>query len=128
MWHKLKLGGSREVPDGKATHQDLENLRNEVAFGTITPDFYQLEVGEVMNVYLDELNLPDSPNSEDSVPNYDKFGGVKVRMAMPSKRSSNISFAYPLESNIKEYPLPGELVVVVEYANKLFYTQKLNIL
>lgn len=127
MWHKLKLGGSREVPDGKATHQDLENLRNEVAFGTITPDFYQLEVGEVMNVYLDELNLPDSPNSEDSVPNYDKFGGVKVRMAMSSKRSSNISFAYPLESNIKEYPLPGELVVVVEYANKLFYTQKLNI-
>ena len=47
-------------------------------------------------------------------------------MSISAKGDSNMILAYPLETNIKEYPLPGELVIVVEYADKMFYTQKLN--
>ena len=122
-----KIPRSREVADGKASLQDLDNLRNEVANGTITPDFYELEVAEVIQVYLNEKSIPvkTDENGLDS-PDWSKYGAITVRMSKSKKSDVNAILAYPLESNIKEYPLPGELVVVVEYANRIFYTQKLN--
>ena len=35
--------------------------------------------------------------------------------------------ALPLDTNVKEYPIPGELVIVVNYLGNFYYTQKLNI-
>ena len=53
-----KIDHSREVADGKASYQDLENLRNEIAIGVISPDFYELEVAEVIEIYLHEKTMP----------------------------------------------------------------------
>lgn len=41
---------------------------------------------------------------------------------------SKLPTAVPLDSNVKSYPLKGEIVIVVEYSGRLYYTQRLNFL
>lgn len=120
-----KIEHNREVADGKASHQDLANLRSDIADGNIAPDFHQLEVAEVIEIYLHEKTFP-TIGSEVIEPNWNKYGAIKARMTMSPMGDSSMVMAYPLEANIKEYPLPGELVIIVEYSGKMFYTQKLN--
>ena len=126
-YHISKIESNTEVGDGKASLTQLNNLRDEIA--DIAPDFYELEVAEVIQIYLDENTMPsvDDPFSAvKTIPEWSKFGCIMARMSLSKKSDVGMVLAYPLESNIKEYPLPGELVIVVEYSDKLFYTQKLN--
>jgi len=71
------------------------------------------------------MTLPPT-GDEGTELDWSKYGAIKARMTNSAKSDSSMVLAYPLEANIKEYPLPGELVIVVEYAKKMFYTQKLN--
>jgi hypothetical protein len=48
-------------------------------------------------------------------------------MVYSSRNSSNEIQVAPLDTNIKEYPLPGEIVIVVKYFGKFYYSQKLNL-
>jgi hypothetical protein len=126
-YHISKIESNTEVADGKASLTQLNNLRDEIA--DISPDFYELEVAEVIQIYLDENTMPSAPDpfsDVKTIPEWSKFGCITARMSMSKKSDTATLLAYPLESNIKEYPLPGELVVVIEYAGRLFYTQKLN--
>ena len=106
-YHISKIIESREIADGPASLRDVENLRNEI--DSISPDFYELELAEVKSCMLDEKDLPSRPNpnnTEQRVPDWLYYGCVKVKLATSSKAGVN-SLAFPLDTNIKDYPLPG---------------------
>ena len=94
--------------------------------------FYELEVGEVIDVLLTEEDLldrqPNVLNNSDS--NFTFIGMAKVRLLNSEQgiREEDCSWVYPLEANIKQYPLKGEYVVCVNYLEMKFYTQTLNFL
>ena len=122
------------VPDGLATTKDVYNTIKSIG----TPEFYELEPAEVIKVFLED---DDMPLDENGVPDYSFYGSIEARMAISSttieteydpKTDEPIEIAgsktiKPLDTNIKEYPMPGEYVIVAEYFGELFYTQKLNI-
>jgi len=105
---------------GPVTMTDVENF----FAGNESPEFYELETAEVVEIYLDENDLP---LNKDGDPDWLKYGWAKVRMSVSSKRDTDIVEAQPLNSNIKEYPLPGEFVIVADkYLGGRYYTQKIN--
>jgi hypothetical protein len=105
----------------------IKNLKSE-------SEFYELEVGEVLDVLLTHKDLEEKKqvSSDSSVSGqeteFKDIGMVKVRLL----KSQNglledlCSWYYPLESNIRQYPLKGEYVVCVNYLGMQFYTQTLN--
>ena len=113
-------------PDGIATVKDVGKFRRELM--QKTPEFYELEPAEVIKIYLDETDK-DFPvmNNDTGGPDYSKFGYISARMVYSSRNSSNEIQVAPLDTNIKEYPLPGEIVIVVKYFGKFYYSQKLNL-
>ena len=110
-----------------------------------TNEFYELEPAIVLDVILDEKhpeikrhlidsrNIPanyknESPSQSDFDYNY--IGACKVRLCFSQQglEKEKLSWAFPIESTgIVEYPLLNEVVIVVKYLDKLFYTRKLNL-
>jgi hypothetical protein len=84
-------------------------------------EFYELEPAEVIDVILDDTH-PDFIE-------YVDIGKAKVRMVVSEngKERSTLSYAKPLDSNMKTYPLIHEVVIVVQYLSELYYTQRLNV-
>jgi hypothetical protein len=109
--------------DGPANHKDLGGLRTEI-FQNI-PEFYELEPAEVIDVYLDETD-EDFPQV-DNKPDWSKYGTIEARLSVSAKTESDTVFAKPLDTNIKQYPLPGEFVIIAEYLGQLYYTQRINL-
>ena len=111
------------LADGPATVGDIEKYVNQRG----TPEFYELEPAEVIEVILDESDFSenDYPPTLDSdgKPIWKYYGYIRARMAISDE---NIRLIAPLDSNIKEYPYPGEYVIVVDYFGDAYYTQKLN--
>jgi hypothetical protein len=110
--------------DGPASVKDIGRFRRSLL--QKTPEFYELEPAEVIEVYLDEEDLPSLGNTEE--PDWSKYGWILARMMYSSENIDSIVEIRPLDTNIKEYPLPGEIIIAVEYFGKLYYSQKLNIL
>ena len=109
--------------DGMATVKDIGRLRRE--FSQLSPEFYELEPAEVIKIYIDETD-EDFPKVDDK-PDWSKYGWITARMMYSSENVDSIEKIRPLDTNIKEYPLPGEVVIVVDYFGDKYYTQKLNI-
>tara|TARA_Y100000034_G_scaffold98110_1_gene120045 strand:- start:1393 stop:2685 length:1293 start_codon:yes stop_codon:yes gene_type:complete len=86
--------------------------------------WYELEPAEVIKVYLEEEDLPLIKDSED--PNWSYYGCIEARMCTSHDTGNDIVMLKPLDTNIKQYPHPGEYVVAVEYLSSKYYTQKLN--
>ena len=88
--------------------------------------FYELEIAEVIDIIYDDKH-PDFPKKEKD---YSFIGAVKCRLLQSQYNAPDdmCGWVRPLDSNIKQYPLPGEYVVVAEYIGDLYYTQNLNIL
>lgn len=116
--------------------------------GGASGEFYELEVGIVLDIVLDDThpifkqnksfisidsnrwpadleNKPSLPTDVDLT----WIGRALVRptTSQPTTEKDKLTWALPLESNISEYPLINETVVLVKYGDKLFYTRKLNI-
>ena len=55
-------------------------------------------------------------------------GCVKFRLIKKNqyRSESNLSWAWPLESNISEYPLVNEMVHIIPSLNRFYYTRKIN--
>ena len=106
--------------------------------------FYEFEPAVVLDIILDEthpifkknviddIHWPPSienkkPDSNDS--DYTWVGKILARMLYTQKNveKEELIWAYPLESNISEFPLIHELVMVSKYENKYFYSKKVNI-
>ena len=107
-----------------ANQSDLSGLRTEILSNI--PEFYEMELGEVITTYLDETS-EDFPIDKNGEPEWSKYGTVQVKLAISSTSERDFVYAKPLDTNIKQYPLPGEFVIVVEHTGELYYTQRLNV-
>jgi len=116
---------------------------------SITPgEFYELELAVVLDIILDEkhpmIKEGEFPHSridvnrwpadvEDKEPkdtdvDYTWIGRALVRPLQTEKSTDKdeLLWAFPLESNISEYPLINELVVLYRLGEKVYYSRKLN--
>jgi hypothetical protein len=111
-------------------------------------EFYELEQGVVLDVVIDDTHPifngtenvhskidPDRwPSDLENKPptnkefDYTWIGRALIRPIISEKitNKDQLLWAYPLESNISEYPLINETVVLIVQNNKLYYTRKLN--
>ena len=111
-------------PDGVASVKDVGRLKRELM--QKTPEFYELEPAEVIKIRIDE-NDEDYPYLQDEdKPDWTKYGTIEARMIYSNVGNSTI-IAMPLDTNIKQSPLQGEIVIVAEYLGQHYYTQKLNL-
>ena len=114
--------------EGMAKLEDLDALKVELAKNT--PEFYELEPAEVIKVYLKEEDLPKlkDENTEEEFTDWSSFGWARVRMTLSSTDEYDFLELPMLDTNVKEYPLPGEMVTVVDFyaIDQKFYTQKIN--
>ncbi len=94
--------------------------------------FYELEIGEVLDVLLTEDDLLErQPGVENNVEsNFGYIGMIKVRLvnSEQGRPANDCGWCYPLDSNIKQVPVIGEYVVCMTYMNVKYYTQTLNFL
>ena len=98
------------------------------SYGTDIPDnqFYELELAEVIDIIYDDEHedFPSDPKD------YSYIGAVKCRLMHSQYNSPDdlCSWVRPLDSNIKQFPVKGEYVVVVDYIGDAYYTNNLNLL
>lgn len=105
----------------------IKNLKSD-------SEFYELEVGEVLDVLLTYNDLKEkkpvlsSASISGQETEFKDIGMVKIRLLKSQNglEEDSCSWYYPLESNIRQYPLKGEYVVCVNYLGMQFYTQTLN--
>ena len=107
------------LPDGNATVRDIKKYFKQMG----SPEFYELEVAEVIECWLDEEDLP----VVDDKPDWSKYGWILARLSVSNGGIDDTVSIRPLDTNIKEYPYPGEHVIVAKYYGENYYTQKLNL-
>jgi hypothetical protein len=112
---------------------------------SVADEFYEMEPAIVLDVILDKDHdyftnekyklIPDQwpigangqpPSKTD--PDYTWVGRALVRMVCSQRNvaKNDLIWALPLESNISEYPIVNEMVSVVFYLGKYYYTRKIN--
>ena len=135
-----------------------KNLRSLDSFGLshrqggenspIQMEFYELELGVVLDVIIDDnhaffkggsntfkfidadrwpVSVYDKSAANTDI-DYSWIGRSLVRPIISGKNvdKDKLVWAYPLEANISEYPLINETVVLSSYNGKVFYSRKLN--
>lgn len=116
--------------------------------GSSTNEFYELELGVVLDIVLDDkhplfqkgsknhatIDSDRWPADLEDVPalQTDKdlswIGRALIRPLVSERLTDKdqLLWAYPLENNISEYPLINETVVLVNHKDQLYYTRKVN--
>jgi len=113
--------------EGFATLQDVYSaIKN-----TPTPEFYELELAEVIEVWVDEEDLPPIKTGQNiGEPDWSKYGWIKARLFYSSASESDYCIMKPMDTNIKDYPYPGEAVIAAQYVlggdKNYYYGQKIN--
>ena len=131
-WFKDKASEVLDTFTGKAegfaTLQDVYSaIKN-----TPTPEFYELELAEVIEVWLDEEDLPPIKTGENNIgePDWSKYGWIKARLFYSSNSIRDYCIMKPMDANIKDYPYPGEAVIAAQYVlggdKNYYYSQKMN--
>jgi len=94
-------------------------------------EFYELEIAEVERVILDLQDFIDNNLvlADNKTPDFSYLGAVKARLVYSQQnvKVEELKWIFPLDSNIKQYPLVHEYVIVANYLGKSYYTQKVNI-
>lgn len=111
-------------------------------------EFYELEMGVVLDIVMDETHpifssgesahklldadrwprdCKDRPPSDNDL-DFTWIGRALVRSLISESLTDKdqLLWAFPLESNISEFPLINELVVLVRMGDQLYYTKKIN--
>lgn len=127
-------------------YQSLDKFDNLSQGQVNSNEFYEFEPAIVLDVVLDETHkifqnkdltkvdfdrLPSDVEGNKPLPSdvdYSWIGRALVRTVFTQNKveKEQLVWAYPLESNISEYPLINEVVVVVKYLDQVYYTRKLN--
>ena len=130
-WFKDKAGEALDLftgrAEGFATLQDVYSAIKS----TPTSEFYELELAEVIEVWLDEEDLPPIETGENiGERDWSKYGWIKARLFYSSVNEKDYRIMKPMDTNIKEYPYPGEAVITAQYVlggeGDYYYTQKMN--
>lgn len=84
---------------------------------TNTPNTKEIFIGEVFDIILDSSHPSFQSNN-------DNIGKIKFRLIEDDsdRDINNLSWAYPLQSTIKQFPVLHETVQIVSFFNKFFYT------
>lgn len=121
---------------------------NNSAHSSSPVEFFELEMGVVLDIVLDEnhpifqkgdklhtkvdvdrwpADLEDKP-ALSSDKDLTWIGKALIRPLVSERLTDKdqLMWAYPLESNVSEYPLINETVALVTFGGKLYYTKKLN--
>lgn len=100
------------------TTQDDNSARS---IGAPNIEFYELETAEVVDIILND--------SHPSFTNYSDIGKAKIRFvhSESGRNESLLSWAKPIDVNMKSYPVKHELVIAITFYGNLYYTHKLNI-
>jgi|7_EtaG_2_1085326.scaffolds.fasta_scaffold00141_32 hypothetical protein len=113
----------------------ISDVHNEIEkYGTPLPGqfFYELEVAEVLEIYLNPDSLPKIPNPAnpdgDEIANWDLKGYIKARMVEVNGGVMDIRLIRPMSPNINDYPQPGEYVVVGRFFDEDYYMGKVGII
>jgi hypothetical protein len=128
---------SKKLPNpGKPVQKQatIKDVRSEIEkYGTPFPGqyFYELEVAEVLEVHLNEDSLPRIKNTKhpdgDKIPNWKVHGFIKARMVEDNNGTTDVRTIRPISSNIKDYPHPGEYVLVATFFGQEYYLDKVDI-
>jgi len=126
---KKKQRGFPTLSGGLSSFTGVANLISNLKEPS---QFYELEVGEVLDILLTEEDLLErQPNVEDfPESNFLYIGMCKVRLLNSEQGvpEETLEWAFPLDGNIKTYPLIGEYVIVARYLETRFYSQNVNFL
>ena len=138
----------------KSHNKDIKSIDNfgmshkPTGNQAIQLEFHELELGIVLDIVLDDkhplitngssvFNKIDVDRWPKSVYNiaasntdidYSLIGRALVRPLISGKKltKDNLIWAYPAESNLSEYPLINETVVLSTFNDKIYYSRKLN--
>lgn len=92
--------------------------------------FYELEPAICYRTIMtsDDEMVPKLEGG-DSTKDYSYVGRIVCRPIYSHTRTpvENLPIAIPLETNIREYPLQNEVVIVAKYFGQYFYSRKLNL-
>jgi len=130
-WFKDKAGEALDLFTGKAEgYATLQDVHSAIK-NTPIPEFYELELAEVIEVWVDEEDLPPIETGENiGNPDWSKYGWIKARLFYSSVNEKDYRIMKPMNTNIKEYPYPGEAVIAVQYVlggeEAYYYDQKIN--
>ena len=84
------------------------------------------ELAEVIQVYDLESKLPEVKDSDDL--DYNLLGAIKFRKVYSQQWVSDdsLSVAYPLNLNLVDFPVKGEIVFIQKIYNRFYYTDRVN--
>ena len=130
MAYKSRPGASKDFKPFSGGLPNLSQIHNSLAGveqRLRSTEFYELEATEVIDVILDEADLPVE---EDGTPTYSLIGAIKGRMVNSQHKQpeSRLGWIQPMDANIKQYPLIGEYVIVGRYLGRYYYSQTINML
>lgn len=138
----------KDSPKNTRTLDSFGLATNHAGGATAPREFYELELGVVLDIVLDEKHpiitggdpihskidpdrwpedLTGAPPSKDDV-DYSWIGRALVRPLNSEKLTDKdqLIWAYPIEANISDYPLINETVILGRFGDKLYYMRKLN--
>ena len=92
------------------------------SIGTEYQETFQIEEAVVLDVVVNN----DHPDYDDDGYN---VGAIRFRNIYSNvDRSENeLSWAFPLEANITDYPLLNEVVLIINLLDRFYYSRKLNV-
>jgi len=84
------------------------------------------ELAEVIQVYDLESKLPEVKDSDDL--DYNLLGAIKFRKVYSQQWVSddNLNVAHPLNVNLVDFPVKGEVVFIQKIYGKFYYTDRVN--
>ena len=123
MAYKKYIGGSDDHVHQKAATQYGKGLPRIEARPQLSDyEFYQIEPAMVY-----DLATEDHPNLA-KIGGFAMIGAVQFKYLYSNVSPSikDLPWALPLSGNLREYPLAGELVEIVEYFGIPFYGKRVN--
>lgn len=90
------------------------------AVGINSSDFLQIDTAEVIDIIYN-TNHPDFVSNED-------IGKIKIRFTMFGKgtEETELSWAYPINPYIIQYPIKNEVVYIIKILDKYYYLGNVN--
>ena len=116
---QISIDPTNDLPDERRVREIVDAIVHNNKIVTV-----QSVIAEVVDVVMDENDL----DGEDVTPLY--IGCIKVNtgsVPFPILPKDESGWVFPLDSQVKCYPVPGELVAVINYGNQTYYFQPLNI-
>ncbi len=115
---QISIDPTNDLPDEKRVREIVDAIVQNEKIVTV-----QSIIAEVVDVVMDENDLDD-----DVTPLH--IGCIKVNtgnVPFPILPKDDSGWVFPLDSQVKCYPVPGELVAIINYGAQTYYFQPLNI-